>query len=65
MSLGDALLTSMVTTRSCIWTLPAPPPPPSLRRPGLVSPQLNDSSWISPLCFASADSPGTPSIFRK
>src|SRR5438067_2101848 len=46
-------------------TLPAPPPPPPEWVPLWCSPQLHESSSISPLCLWSADSPSMPSIFRK
>ena len=64
-SLGEALLIFMTKWKSCMLTLPAPPPPPAENVPRLVSPKLQDSSSISflwPSCF---DSPSMPSIFRK
>src|SRR4051812_29547735 len=42
-SCGPALLASMTKWKSCTLTLPAPPPP--LKVPELVAPQLKD--WIS------------------
>ena len=49
-SFGLALLTFITKWKSCICTLPAPPPPPAQMVPALVSPQENDMIWISSLC---------------
>src|SRR5258707_15398102 len=64
-SLGEALSTFLVMWKSCIATLPAPMPPPADAVPVWCSDQLNDSSWISPLCLESADSPSIPSTLRN
>src|ERR1035437_1635539 len=46
-SIGVALLTPIVKWKSCIATLPDPPPPPAPMEPALDSPQAQDWSWIS------------------
>jgi hypothetical protein len=62
---GLARFRCITKWKSCIWTLPAPPPPPGLPDVTIVSPQLQDSMSISSLCFASTLSPLMPSNFRK
>src|SRR5262249_43437175 len=64
-SLGEALLTFMTAWKSCMLTLPAPPPPPEECVPDWDWPQLHDSRSIEPLCLPSVDSPSPPPIFRK
>src|SRR5262245_46733663 len=62
---GDATLVAMVKWKSCIWTLPAPPPLPVPAAPAFVSPQLKDEISISfscPFCWLE---PSTPSILRN
>src|SRR3982750_4275702 len=64
---GEALQVRMAKLKSCMFTLPDPPPPPEPALPELDSPQENDSTWISALCFLSEDSPayGSPLILRN
>ncbi len=65
-SCGEALLVRAVKEKSLIWTLPAPPPASDAGLGRLcVSPKLNESTSISPLCFESLLSPEIPSSFRK
>src|SRR5262245_54194710 len=61
----DALLVAMVKWKSCIWTLPAPPPLPVPAVPAFDPPQLKDEISISfscPFCWLD---PSIPSIFRN
>src|SRR3977135_3812763 len=51
--------------RSWKVALPAPAPPPGPMVAPLVTPQENDSTSISSLCLASADSPLMSPIFAK
>jgi hypothetical protein len=64
-SFGEALLVRAMKWKSWNEALPAPPPPPAPAVPVWDTPQLNDASSISPLCFESVLSPSTPSILRK
>jgi hypothetical protein len=63
MRLGLALFSFITKWKSCIETLPAPPPRPAL--PDCDAPQLQDSMSISSLCLASALSPLMPSNLMK
>jgi len=58
------LLVRAVKEKSVISTLPAPPPALP-EEPLRVSPNVNDRTSISPLCFESLLSPEIPSSFRK
>src|SRR6185503_2591683 len=62
---GVALFTFITKWKSCICTLPAPPPPPTDIVPLCDSPQDQDSTSISFLCLESALSPCIPSSFKK
>ena len=64
-SIGDALLIGIVKWKSWNETLPAPPPPPPSRSPVFATPQLNDSTSISPWWVLSVLSPSIPSILRN
>src|SRR3954470_2143222 len=57
--MSEQLLLSMylVKLRSCTYSLPAPPPPPTCAEPLFDRPQLHARTSISSLCFESRDSP--------
>src|SRR5918996_3054447 len=63
--IGEARETGPATSRSVNCTLPAPPRPAPAGAADWPTPQLNEASSISFLCFASWLSPLIPSSFRK
>src|SRR5690606_36971636 len=64
-SLGEAMSTRLVKTKSVNCALPTPPPPPEPMLPELEAPQLMDVISISSLWALSVDSPLIPSSLRN
>jgi hypothetical protein len=64
-SFGEALLNFITQEKSCIETLPVPPPPAGAVAAAWDSPQLQASTSISFTCLLSVLSPSIPSSLRK
>src|SRR5471032_2264155 len=62
---GEDLSTYLVSDRSWMFTLPAPPPPPTCMLPDWLMPQLQFSTSISSLWALSWDSPLMSPILIK
>ncbi len=59
------MLTGTANEKSWKSAFPDPPPPPEAAPPNWLTPQLNERTSISSLCFWSTDSPGISAIFRN